>query len=149
TLTIRRPGQTAPLSFTLNRQEILTRSVSWTILPGTSIGYIRISNFDANADKLLKDAVRSATNGGAQGLIMDVRNDPGGLLTTAVNVTSEFLDGGTVLIEEDANGKQKNYDVVPGGIATSIPVTVLVNRGTASAAEIFAGALQDHKRAVV
>ena len=86
---------------------------------------------------------------GAKSLIMDVRNNPGGLLEQAINVTSQFVKDGNALQEADAAGRRKVYPVQRGGIATDVPMVVLINRGSASSSEIFAGAMQDHKRATV
>ena len=80
---------------------------------------------------------------------MDVRNNPGGLLEQAVKVTSQFLENGNVLLEEDADGNRKAYAVEPGGIGKELPMVVLVNPGSASSSEIFAGAIQDHGRGKV
>ena len=80
---------------------------------------------------------------------MDVRNNPGGLLREAVSVTSQFLTDGYVLQQEDADGNREVFPVRPGGVATDIPMVVLINRGSASSSEIFAGALQDQERAIV
>ncbi|MEZ4678370.1 MAG: S41 family peptidase [Caldilineaceae bacterium] len=83
------------------------------------------------------------------GLIVDVRNDPGGLLDQAVKVTSQFLTDGNVLLRADAHDNRTPFPVQPGGLAPSIPLVVLINPGTASSAEIFAGAMQDHQRGQV
>jgi carboxyl-terminal processing protease len=80
---------------------------------------------------------------------MDVRNNPGGLLEQAINVISQFVESGNALQEADAAGRRKNYPIRRGGIATDIPMVVLINRGSASSSEIFAGAMQDHDRAIV
>jgi carboxyl-terminal processing protease len=97
----------------------------------------------------LTAAIRDAEAAGATSLIVDVRNNPGGLLRQAVSVTSQFLTDGYVLQQEDADGNRQVFPVKEGGIATDIPLVVLINRGSASSSEIFAGALQDHGRAVV
>jgi carboxyl-terminal processing protease len=90
--------------------------------------------------------VEAAKEAGAEAMIVDVRNNPGGLLDQAVSVTSQFLKSGNVLLEEDAQGDRKSYAVESGGIATDLPLVVLINEGSASSAEIFSGAIQDHKR---
>ncbi len=84
---------------------------------------------------------------GAEALILDLRNNPGGLLDQAVRVTSQFLERGNVLQEEDADGERRVYRVRRGGVATDIPMVVLINSGSASSSEIMAGALQDYGRA--
>ncbi|HLZ10464.1 MAG TPA: S41 family peptidase, partial [Chloroflexota bacterium] len=90
-----------------------------------------------------------AKDAGDVSFILDLRNDPGGLLDQAVHVSSEFLDGGSVVVQQDRSGKQEPINVEPNGVARKEPLAVLVNHGTASAAEIVAGALQDQRRATV
>jgi carboxyl-terminal processing protease len=119
------------------------------MLPGTPVGLIRLSQFSADATDELTTAIREAQVAGATSLIMDVRNNPGGLLQQAAQVTSQFVKGGNVLQQEDAAGKRQVFPVKRGGMATDIPMVVLVNRGSASASEIFAGAMQDHERAIL
>src|SRR5262249_25065336 len=126
--------------------KITLPDVSWHMLPGTAIAHVAILEFGQPADEQLKDALREAQAQGAKGLILDVRGNPGGLKDQAVAVTSEFLAEGNVFIEQDADGHQTPVPVTAGGTALDIPVVVLIDTGTASSAEIFAGALQDHKR---
>jgi carboxyl-terminal processing protease len=113
------------------------------------VALIRLSQFSANAEDELVTAIREAKAGGASSLILDVRNNPGGLLEQAIEVTSQFLKDGYVLQQEDAQGNRKPYRVRRGGLATEIPMVVLINQGSASSAEIFAGAIQDHDRGLV
>jgi carboxyl-terminal processing protease len=94
-------------------------------------------------------AIRAAKAAGAVSLIVDVRSNPGGLLEQAIGVTSQFLKDGNVLQQEDANGQRKLYPVARGGVAPDIPLVVLTDRGSASSSEIFAGAIQDHRRGQV
>jgi carboxyl-terminal processing protease len=116
------------------------------MLPGTNVALVRLSQFSANATEELVRALTEARAAGATSLIVDVRNNPGGLLEQAIQVTSQFLKDGNVLQQEDAQGNRKAYPVEPGGVATDIPMVVLINRGTASSSEIFAGAIQDQQR---
>ena len=97
----------------------------------------------------LKKALQEVTDQQLTGIVLDLRNNPGGLLQEAVGVSSQFLKDGTVLQERDAEGKVKSIDVEPGGLATDMPLVVLINGGTASASEIVSGALQDAGRATV
>ena len=113
------------------------------------IAYVQINRFDYETEKLMDSAINSIAGAGAKGIILDVRNNPGGLLEQAVKVTSQFLDGGNVVQQEDAQGNRKAYPVIPGGLARDIPLVVLINEGSASSSEIFAGAIQDHKRGVI
>jgi carboxyl-terminal processing protease len=119
------------------------------MVPGSQVAVIRLSQFSANLDDNVIKAVGEAKAAGAEALILDVRNNPGGLLEQAIKVTSEFLKQGDVLLQEDAEGNREAFPVRKGGVATDIPVVVLVNRGSASSSEIFAGAIQDHKRGLV
>ena len=119
------------------------------MIPGTDVALVRLSQFNANLNDNVIEAVEEAEAAGATKLIVDVRNNPGGLLEQAINVTSQFLKDGDVLLQEDAQGNRENFEVVSGGVATEIPIVVLANRGSASSAEIFAGAIQDHNRGVV
>ena len=117
------------------------------MLPGTKVAHLAILSFGEHASEQLKEALRAVRGQGARELIVDVRVNPGGLKEQAVKVTSEFLTEGNVFIEKDAQGRQTPVPVIPGGTATDLPMVVLVDGGTASSAEIFAGALQDHGRA--
>jgi carboxyl-terminal processing protease len=117
------------------------------MLPGTHVAHVAIYDFGVHADDQLRGAVKDARASGARGLLVDVRADPGGLKDQAVAVTSEFLKDGNVFIERDAQGHETAIPVHPGGVATDIPTVVLIDKGTASSAEIFAGALQDYGRA--
>src|SRR5262249_26970696 len=105
-----------------------------------------IRNFGTHTDAQLKAALKALRGRGVKGLLLDVRGNPGGLKEQAVAVTSELLKDGIVFIEQDADGKQESVPVRPGGVATDLPVVVLIDEGTARSAEIFAGALQDHGR---
>lgn len=148
-LSLLRPDENRSLEVTITRGEIKVPAASWAMVPGTETALIRLSQFSANALDDVKQAIAGAQEAGAVALIVDVRNNPGGLLEQAVSVTSQFLDGGDVLLEEDAAGNRKPYAVERGGVATDIPLVVLINPGSASSAEIFAGAIQDHERGEV
>src|SRR5205807_10510400 len=106
-----------------------------------------IQEFGKQTHDRLKAALQETRQRGAKGLIVDVRGNPGGLKEQAVAVSSEFLKQGHVFLEKDARGHVKPVPVRPGGGATEVPVAVLIDGGSASSAEIFAGALQDHQRA--
>ena len=149
TLTVLRPDESKRLDITITRGEIDVPAATWAMVPGTQIALIRLSQFSANADKDMTAAIEEAKTAGATGLIVDVRNDPGGLLDQAIKVTSQFVKDGNVLLEEDANGNRKAFPVDTGGLAPDIPMVVLINQGSASASEIFAGAIQDHHRGSV
>ena len=149
TLTLLRLDETKneSLDIVITRQEIEVPATDWAMVPGTNVAYLRLTQFSANATDGIQAAVAEIKDAGAEAIVLDLRNNPGGLLEQAVKVTSQFLTTGNVLQEEDAQGQRRVYRVQRGGVATDIPVVVLVNAGTASSAEIMAGALQDYDRA--
>ncbi|MFC7292143.1 S41 family peptidase [Hirschia litorea] len=149
-LTILREDK-EPFDVTLTREIIKQNSVTYHA--EDTIGYIRISSFNERTTDSLNDAITSLKRDlGSKmtGLILDLRNNPGGLLNQAVGVSSAFLDGGEVV---STRGRQANdvqrYNARPGERLPDMPIVILINGGSASAAEIVAGALQDHKRATV
>jgi carboxyl-terminal processing protease len=148
-LSLWRPDENRNVELTITRQEITVPAATWAMVPGTEIGLIRLSQFSANAYADIVASVEGAEAAGATGLIIDVRNNPGGLLEQAIKVTSQFLAEGNVLLEEDADGNRRAFKVESGGVATTLPIVVLINPGSASSAEIFAGAVQDHGRGVL
>ncbi len=145
-LTVIHPGQGTLTEIAVQRDTIQIHPISWTMLPGTKIAHLRITEFSATANQDLVGALKEIRSAGGQGVVVDVRNNPGGLLDQAVSVSSQFLSSGNVLVEENSKGERKPTRVTPGGQATDIPLVVLTNLGSASAAEIFAGAMQDQKR---
>lgn len=148
-LTVFRPSANESLEIPIVRDEITIEAATWHMIPGTTTALIRMNQFSANLDDDLVAAIDEAKQAGATKLVLDVRNNPGGLLEQAIRVTSEFLTDGNVLIQEDADGNREPYPVRDGGVAPEIPVAVLINHGSASSSEIFAGAIQDHERGVV
>jgi carboxyl-terminal processing protease len=146
TLTVIHAHGNAPLNITITRAKITVPAVTWVILPGTSIADIRINEFSAGTTDQFVTALRGARQAGAKGIVLDLRNNPGGYVDDAVGVASQFLEGGTVYIRRTADGTQIPVAVKSGGIATSLPLVVLIDYGSASSAEITAGALQDAKR---
>ncbi len=119
----------------------------------SKIGYIRLTNFSKTATKEMRDAVEELQREGVRGLIIDLRNNPGGLLKEAVGISDLFLTEGRIVSTKGRNHKEEIYDAKPDGTlllpAEKYPMVVLVNKYSASASEILAAALQDHKRAVV
>jgi len=150
-LTILRKGAQKPLEFELVRDIISIQSVkSHTLEPG--FGYVRISSFQSGTANDLRKALNQleAENPGLQGLIVDLRNDPGGLLDQAVEVSDEFLDEGLIVYTGGRLESQKmRFEAHKKTTPQTFPIVVLVNSGSASASEIVAGALQDHKRAII
>jgi len=147
TLTISRPP-TPSLDLTITREEIQVPSVTWHVLdqaPG--IGYIHVQSFTERTEDEILKALRELRQAETAGLILDLRDNYGGLIEPAVATASQFLRDGVVLYELSHDAEECVFRVRGGGISTGIPLVVLVNGGTASAAEIIAGALQDHGRA--
>ena len=147
TLTIGDPNTGNLRDVTITRAKIVLHSVSWQMLPGTKIAHIRLTEFSNGMTNDMKQAISDAKAQGATGIILDMRNNPGGLLDEAVSASSQFLKGGNVLLTQDAKGNQRPTPVQLGGVATDIPMVVLINEGTYSAAEITAAAIQDAGRA--
>jgi carboxyl-terminal processing protease len=145
-LRVAREGRARPLDVKIRRARVEVPDVTWHMLPGTSIAHMAIQNFGSQADTQLRAAVDEARRQGARALLLDVRGNPGGLKEQAVAVTSEFIANGTVFIQQDARGNREDVTAKSGGIATDIPLCLLVDEGSASSAEIFAGAIQDHDR---
>lgn len=146
-LKVSREGEAKPIDIPITRAKIPQPDVVWSMLPGSpKVAHISLYEFTDGVDKKLKAAISAAAEQGAKGLILDLRGNPGGLRDQAVAVTSEFLKDGDVYIEQDAHGRQTPVPVEPGGVATEVPLVVLVDENSASSAEIFAGAIQDHRR---
>jgi len=150
-LSIIRKGERKPLEFDLVRDMISIRSVrSRTLEPG--YGYVRISSFQSGTANDLRKALEQLETGSQplMGLILDLRNDPGGLLDQAVEVSDEFLDQGLIVYTGGRlESQQMRFEAHKNGKPHNYPIVVLVNSGSASASEIVAGALQDHKRAII
>jgi carboxyl-terminal processing protease len=145
-LTIVRDEEPEPFDVEIIRARITVPSVTTEMLDD-GIAYVQIIQFAENTRAELRDKLEDVLDQDPVAMIVDLRNNGGGYLTTAVEVTSEFLGEGVVLIEEYGDGTQKEFNALSGGLATEIPLVVLVNEGSASASEIMAGALQDHQRA--
>ena len=152
TLTILREGEKKPLLITITRDIIQIASVKSRVLDG-QFGYIRISNFqNATARDMVSKLqdIHKEIDGPIRGLVMDLRNNPGGVLNAAVSVSDAFLEGGIIVYTEGRTEDSRiKYAAKSGDILSGAPIIVLVNEGSASASEIVAGALQDHKRAVI
>jgi carboxyl-terminal processing protease len=131
----------------LVRADIIISDVSWRRVPGSKVAAVRIAAFDDHMSDDLRAALREIKRERLEGIILDLRNNPGGVLDESVRVASQFLTGGNVLLVKSAQGKVTPVPVEPGGLATNMPMAVLINHGSASAAEIVAGALRDANRA--
>ena len=150
-LTIRRINE-KPLEVTLKREEIKIQSVKNSI-KADDVVYIRISSFSEDVDTMTAKAIKDAKKklgDKLKGVVIDVRNNPGGLLDQAVNVSDLFLDKGEIVSTRSRNEEDTvKYTAEEGDIAKGLPIVVIINDGSASASEIVAGALQDHKRAII
>jgi carboxyl-terminal processing protease len=149
TLTILDPRTGNTRDVTLERAKITIDNVTWQRLPGTTIAHVRIVAFSKGATQDLVETLAEIQRQELTGVILDLRSDPGGLLGEAVETASQFLEGGNVLLEKDVQGQITSVPVQSGGRAVDVPMVVLVDQGTASAAEIVTGALQDAGRATV
>ena len=149
TLTVRREGATETLSFTIVRDTIKIRSVRSRLLDD-HIGYIRISQFQESTPKDLGKELVKLHDEGSQGLILDLRNNPGGLLSAAVGVSEQFLKSDTLVVSvKGRDGRKDEYRSSPPMDPPEYPMIVLVNQGSASASEIVAAAMQDWGKAVI
>jgi carboxyl-terminal processing protease len=145
TLTIRREGVEDPFDVTLERAHIVVPSVESEMLEG-NIAYVQLFNFGDKTTDELRNALEEVMIEEPGGLVLDLRNNGGGALRTAIEVASEFIGDGVIMYEEYGDGTRDTYSAERGGLATEIPIVVLINEGTASASEIVAGAIQDHGR---
>jgi carboxyl-terminal processing protease len=146
-LTILTPETGQTRDVTLVRAHITLQNVFWQQLPGTQIAHVRIVAFSKGVTDDLRQALGEIKQRGLAGIILDLRSNPGGLLSEAVGTASQFLRGGNVLLEKDTQGAITPVPVQEGGLAPDLPLVVLIDPGTASAAEIVSGALQDAGRA--
>jgi carboxyl-terminal processing protease len=151
TLTVVRPGRDKPFDLKITRARIELRPVKWEVKDG--IGIVNINTFAGNtgaATEAALTAIDKATGGKPLGYVIDLRSNPGGLLGEAVRVSDAFLERGEIVSERGRDKKDiESWYAKPGDMAHGLPVIVLVDVGSASAAEIVAGALQDHRRAIV
>jgi carboxyl-terminal processing protease len=148
-LIIQRAKQpTFPL--TIKRDTIRTPFVESRMLEGTTLAYLRLNDFGATAPDEMRAAIQDLLAQKPTGLVFDLRRNPGGYLNVSVEVASQFLRGGqTVLIEKFKDGSKQEFKTRNGGLVTDIPMVLLVDKGSASASEIVAGALKDYKRATI
>jgi carboxyl-terminal processing protease len=144
-LTILRVGEDEALTIEVVRDTIELPTIATKTLDG-DIAYVQLNTFNENAGDLVRQAVQDALAQNPKGLIFDLRGNPGGLLSQAVEVASVFMEDADVLIERFADGKEEVYPTEGKAVALDIPLVVLVNEGSASASEIVAGAIQDNER---
>ncbi len=144
TLTIYREGE-QPFDVTLERARIIIPNLETELLEG-DIAYIKLYGFSENATQDLIAALEDLLAQDPDGMILDLRNNPGGERDSAVDISSQFIDQGVIMYQEYGDGRRDTYEAVEGGLATDIPLVVLINEGSASASEIVAGAVQDYER---
>jgi len=147
-LLLRHLRSSEAVSIEIERDIIRLESVSLLMQVGR-IGHLRLSGFTGTTNDELKDALERFERSQGVGLVLDLRNNPGGLVSSVVDVTSQFIDDGLVLYQIDARGNRRDWDVKSGGKALKIPMVVLVNEFSASASEVFTGAIIDNERATV
>jgi carboxyl-terminal processing protease len=147
-LSIFRTGSDKLLEFDIIRENIVIPSVTGEILKN-NIAYVTITTFGDTTAADLHKVLGELMAKQPKGLILDLRNNGGGYLDTAIDVASEFIGSGVIVYEQYGDGTRQTFEAKPGGLATEIPMLVLVNEGSASASEIVAGAIQDHKRGIL
>ncbi len=147
-ITIKRENKEEPIKFEIIREDIEIPYVEWE-MKRDKIGYINIAQFVQEVGSKVSTAINELEAEGAQALILDLRTNPGGLLNEAINVSSNFIEKGTVVSVKYRVGSDDIYDTRPDIKATDLPLLVLINQGSASASEIVAGAVKDHHRGVL
>jgi carboxyl-terminal processing protease len=149
TLTVRPTAGGKSREIAITREPVTIPVVEWAMIPGSRIADIRIDQFSSGATTTLITVLKAAETAGASGVVLDLRGNPGGLVSEAIGVTSQFVGSGDVYQTRDASGHQTATPVQPGGAALKTPLVVLVDHGTASSAEIVASAIQDAHRAQI
>lgn len=146
-LTILNPKTEQTREVVIMRAKVDVKNVRWESLAGSKAAHLRVAGFSQGVAKEVRKVLEEIGNQGLTGIILDLRDNPGGVLDEAVGTASEFLSSGSVVLKRDAAGSVEAIPVQPGGLATRIPLVVLINGGTASGSEIIAGALRDAHRA--
>jgi carboxyl-terminal processing protease len=149
-LVVRRPGSARFLNFVLTPEDMQSPSVDRAFFLKPGIGYVRVSSFDEKTGRLIRDAIEKLGGRNLKGLVLDLRKNPGGLVTSALETAALFLKPGSRIVTvRGRNVAEKSEDVPSGATPYEFPMAILVNEKTASASEIVTGALQDHDRATV
>lgn len=151
TITVEREGYNTPLHFTLTRDEIPVNSISYAFMVRPGVGYVRLKNFTETSTRELETALEKLKEQGMKALIFDLRNNTGGLLDQAIKVSDEFLEKGSLVVSTRGRIGESNvtYRCQEKNDYEDIPLVLLVNRSSASASEIVAGAIQDHDRGLI
>lgn len=147
TVTIIREGKTDPIDYTITRKKVEVPTIEYEMLDG-KLGYIAISEFDEVTAEQFRSAIADLEKQGEKGLVIDIRNNPGGLLDTVVDMLDRMLPEGMIVYTEDKNGSRDEYKS-DGKEEFNKPLAVLINGNSASASEIFAGAIQDYKKGTI
>ncbi|MEK7872486.1 MAG: S41 family peptidase [Chloroflexota bacterium] len=147
-ITIRHAGEKESIDLQIVRADVRIETVSLNV-PDDKLAVLRITQFNQRTDQEVRAALEEARRKDVKGIILDLRNNPGGLLDVTVNVASQFLKEGLVLYEVDNQGRRTDWPVQPGGLALGLPIVVLANQYSASGSEVLAGALQSAKRATL
>ncbi len=149
-VTIVREGAPAPLEMTITRAEIPRRSIDYAYRLDNGIGYVRINNFNETTDKELSASLKAMGEDSLKGLILDLRDNPGGLLNEGVGTADKFLNKGQLIVyTKGRNSPEQRFTAPHGNDGMRYPMVVIINSGSASAAEIVAGAIQDHDRGLL
>lgn len=150
-LLIAREGTEEPLTFEITREKIVLKSVEWSLkeIEGGKVGYIKIRQFGDDTEKLFAQAADELDKNKPKAIILDLRNDPGGYLETAVNLASYFIKDGVIVSEKGKNDNNKDYRSNGNGKLKKYKVVILVNEGSASASEILAGALKNREGSII
>lgn len=148
TLRVLHEGEDVPQDYVITREEIDAASVLPKMLPG-NIAHIEVGHFTSRTGSEMTSALEDIIADDVSGIILDLRDNPGGVLKAAVAVASQFLEEGIVVYVIDGEGNEEEWRVEEGGLATKLPLVVLVNSNSASSSEVVAGALQDHMRGIV
>ena len=145
-LVVERNGET--LTFEIVREVVRITSVRGEMLED-GLAYVRLTQFGSSTDEELEALLTTLLADNPAGLILDLRRNPGGSLDTTVSIADEFLDEGTVLVQQFGNGEERVYESNDGGLAQDIPMVVLIDEGSASASEVLAGAIRDRERGIL
>ena len=148
TITVVRKGESKPIEIKMKRDIIKIQSVFAKTIENENLLYLRVSSFDTKVTEDLEKII--AANKNVKGFILDLRNNPGGLLSQAIGVVNLFVDSGVIVSQKGRSAEdEEKFEAVSSKMKTKLPLVVLVNEGSASASEIVSGSLQDHKRAIV
>ena len=149
-ITVSREGYAEPLVFTVTRDEIPRHSVDIAFLLKPGIGYVRLSGFNETTDREIADALKQLDSPSLDGLVLDMRGNPGGLLNEAVAVGDMFLDKNQLIVSHHGRtSPERRYFAIRGNQGNTVPLVILVNNNSASATEIVSGAVQDHDRGMI